>query len=73
MFGAIVLGISGGLLGASFIIINNQVNIIRKKILKTKVLKIIESILLVVLTVTTMYACVSIKHAKHYVGDPTQD
>jgi hypothetical protein len=73
MFGAIILGVAGGLLGASFIIINNQINIYRKKILKTKVLKIIESIILVILTVTTMYACVSIKHAKNYVGDSTKD
>ena len=73
MFGAIVLGVSGGLLGASFIIINNQVNILRKKILKTKVLKIIESVLLVVLTVTTMYACVAIKHKMYYVGEATED
>jgi H+/Cl- antiporter ClcA len=71
MFGAIILGVAGGLLGASFIIINNQINIYRKKILKTKVLKIIESIILVILTVTTMYACVSIKHTKNYVGDST--
>ena len=73
MFGAIILGVAGGLLGASFIIINNQINIYRKKILKTKVLKIIESIILVILTVTTMYACVSIKHKKNYVGDSTYD
>jgi hypothetical protein len=72
MFGAIALGISGGLLGAFFIIINNQVNIIRKKILKFKILKILESVLLVTITVTTMYACVAVKHDMYYSSNPGQ-
>lgn len=69
MFGAIVLGVSGGLLGALFIIINNNINIFRKKILKTKFLKILESLLLVTLTVTTMYGCMAIKHNIYYTGN----
>lgn len=71
IFGAIVLGITGGLLGALFIIINNQINIVRKKVLKTKILKILESIFLVILTVTTMYACVALKHNMYYNTDPS--
>jgi hypothetical protein len=65
--------VGGGLLGAFFIRINNQVNILRKKILKTKLLKILESVVLVILTVTTMYMCVAIKHKIYYTGDPKED
>ena len=66
MFGALFLGVSGGLLGALFIIINNSINIIRKKILKVKLLKIIESVILVIITVTAMYGCTAIKHNIFY-------
>lgn len=62
MLGAIILGISGGLIGAFFIIINNFVNKIRKRFLKYPWLKIVESLVLVLLTVTTMYLAAYIKY-----------
>lgn len=54
---ALIIGVFGGLLGSAFIIINNKVNIIRKKILNTKWKKVLESCLLVTLTVSTFYLC----------------
>jgi hypothetical protein len=48
--------------GALFIRINNRVNILRKKLLINKVLKVIESIALIILTVTVMYVAVIIKY-----------
>jgi H+/Cl- antiporter ClcA len=61
--GAAILGFGGGLIGAFFIRINNQINILRKKKLTQKYMKVIESLVLVTLTVTTMYLCVYIKYA----------
>ncbi len=55
LIGSIVIGVIGGLLGATFILINNKINILRKKLLKYKWMKITEAVLLVTLTVTVMY------------------
>lgn len=63
LIAALILGSFGGLLGAIFIIINNWVNVIRKKMLKTKWLKILETNVLVILTATVMYLAVYIKFA----------
>lgn len=56
-------------MGASFTLINNQVNILRKKYLKLNWHKISESLILIVLTVTTMYLAVYIKYASHEDSD----
>jgi len=63
LIAAIILGSFGGLLGAIFIIINNWVNVIRKKKLKSKWLKILETNVLVILTASVMYLAVYIKYA----------
>jgi chloride channel 7 len=54
---ALVIGILGGLLGSLFIVINNKVNILRKKLLTNKVKKVIEACVLVAITVTVFYIC----------------
>lgn len=59
LFGALAIGVVGGLLGSIFIRANNRVNAIRKRILKTKNLKIIEGLILTALTVTFMYMAVT--------------
>ena len=61
LFGSIIIGVVGGLLGATFILINNKINIYRKKLLKQKWMKIAESVFLVVITVTVMYLACYIK------------
>jgi hypothetical protein len=55
LFAAIVIGSFGGLLGSGFIVINNKVNIIRKKYLTTKFKKILEACVLVTLTTSAFY------------------
>ena len=60
--GAILLGFSGGLLGAFFIKINNFINIYRKKYLTKKYLKVIEALVLISVTATTMYFTVYFKY-----------
>ena len=55
LFAAIVIGSFGGLLGSGFIVINNKVNIIRKKYLTTKLKKILEACVLVTLTTSAFY------------------
>lgn len=45
----------GGLLGAFFIFVNYNVNKIRKKLLDTKWKKVIETLVLVVVTSTVIY------------------
>jgi hypothetical protein len=55
--------------GALFIRVNNRVNILRKKLLVNKVLKVIEAIALIILTVTVMYLSVIIKY--YSVDDPS--
>ncbi len=73
VFAAVVLGFVGGLMGATFIIVNNQVNIMRKKYLKEKWMKVTESIVLVFLTVTAMYFAVYIKYAAYFHGKEDTD
>lgn len=62
LFGCLVIGVIGGLLGAMFIRINNQVNATRKKILKTKTHKILETLVLTIGTVTIMYMAITINY-----------
>ena len=50
-----MIGSFGGLLGSGFIVINNKVNIIRKKYLTTKFKKILEACVLVTLTTSAFY------------------
>jgi H+/Cl- antiporter ClcA len=52
---SMIIGIIAGLLGAGFIFVNQKVNDFRKKILKSKWLKVLECCLLVVFTVTCFY------------------
>lgn len=70
LFAAVILGFGGGLLGAAFIIINNRINVIRKKYLKQKWMKILESVILVILTVTCMY---SVTYFKYKIFDSKND
>mmetsp|Transcript_15680 Transcript_15680/g.24040 ORF Transcript_15680/g.24040 Transcript_15680/m.24040 type:complete len:346 (+) Transcript_15680:770-1807(+) len=51
----IILGIFGGLLGSFFIYINFELNVIRKRLLKTKALKVFETIALCALTATVLF------------------
>ena len=51
----IILGIFGGLLGSFFIYVNSEINIIRKKKLTSKWLKIGETILLTGFTATILF------------------
>ena len=51
----IVLGIFGGLLGAFFIYVNAELNLIRKKYLTTNSLKLLETILLTMITATVLF------------------
>eukprot|EP00347_Sterkiella_histriomuscorum_P015757 403355796 len=57
LFAAVVVGVVGGLLGALFIIINNKVNVLRKKVLTQKWMKVAEAVFLVILTVTVFFVC----------------
>ena len=58
-----IIGVAGGLIGSLFIRINNNVNIIRKKVLGTsKPRKVIEACVLVVLTVSAFYACAYLRN-----------
>jgi hypothetical protein len=45
-----------------FIRINNQVNATRKKLLKTKTHKILETLVLTIVTVTIMYMAITINY-----------
>lgn len=61
--GATILGFFGGLIGALFIRINNRVNIIRKKVLKEKFLKVVEALCLIVATASVMYLTTYLKYS----------
>ena len=51
-----IIGLTGGIIGSLFIRINNNVNIIRKKVLGTsKPRKVLEACILVIVTVTAFY------------------
>lgn len=63
LFGAGILGVSGGLLGSAFIRINNYINVLRKKALKYKWAKVLEAIMLGVLTATVFYLSAYIKYS----------
>jgi H+/Cl- antiporter ClcA len=52
---SIILGAIGGLLGAGFIFVNQKVGDFRKKVLKTKFLKVLESIILITITATVFF------------------
>ena len=51
----IILGIFGGLLGSFFIYVNFELNLIRKKYLTTKGLKVFETVALTAFTATVLY------------------
>jgi chloride channel 7 len=51
----IILGIFGGLLGSFFIYVNAELNAIRKKVLKTNISKLMETICLAALTATVLF------------------
>ena len=51
----IILGIFGGLLGSFFIYVNFELNLIRKKYLTTKSIKVVETVALTALTTTVLY------------------
>lgn len=51
----LIIGMLGGLLGAFFIFVNYNVNKIRKRLLDTKWKKVIETLVLVVITSTVIY------------------
>jgi H+/Cl- antiporter ClcA len=55
LLGAILIGIVGGAIGSLFIRANNFINGIRKKLLVTKLQKIIDPLLLVTVTATAFY------------------
>lgn len=57
-----MIGVIGGLLGAIFIRANNRVNAIRKRLLKTKMHKIAEGLILTAITVFFMYMAVAINY-----------
>ena len=57
-----MIGVIGGLLGAVFIRVNNQINAIRKKILTTKGRKVAETLLLAFITVSIMYFAVTLNY-----------
>lgn len=71
--GAAFLGFCGGLVGAFFIRINNQVNIMRKKYLTKKYLKVIEGIILIILTATTMFLAAYLKYSSADSPDTNTD
>lgn len=50
-----MLGIFGGLLGSFFIYVNAELNIIRKRLLKTKWMKVAETLALGTLTATILF------------------
>lgn len=51
----VILGVFGGLLGSFFIYINSEINAIRKRYLKTPMIKIIECCVLTAITVTVIF------------------
>lgn len=52
---SIILGIISGVLGALFIFLNNQANILRKKFLTTKWKKCLECVVLIAITASVFY------------------
>ena len=67
LFASVVVGFCGGLVGSGFILINNKVNILRKKHLTNKWLKVGECIIMAVATVSIMYSATYFK----YSSDPS--
>ena len=52
---AILIGIIGGLMGPLFININTRVNMWRARVLKTKWIKVFETVILCMITATFFY------------------
>ena len=52
---SIIIGLVCGLLGAGFVAVNQTVNDVRKYLLKRKWLKIIETLMLCIVTTTVFY------------------
>ena len=57
-----MIGVIGGLLGAMYIRANNKINAVRKSVLKTKNLKIIEGLVLTAVTVSVFYMAITLKY-----------
>lgn len=70
--GSIVLGISGGLLGALFIHINFNVNDYRKKYLTQKWMKPLETCFMCILTTTLFYWVPAIRSCKPFLTRDSQ-
>lgn len=58
LLAALIIGTMGGILGSTFIKINNTVNIQRKEYLKKKWVKVLEAILIAFLTASIFYVAV---------------
>lgn len=57
-----MIGVIGGLLGAMYIRANNKINAVRKSVLKTKNLKIIEGLVLTAVTVSVFYMAITLNY-----------
>lgn len=55
LFAAGIIGILGGAVGSLFIRVNTLVNIVRKKVLTTKFIKVMEACLLIAITLTCFF------------------
>lgn len=56
----VILGVFGGLLGSCFIYINFEINALRKVYLKSKIQKVLETIVLTAITATILFYTPSI-------------
>eukprot|EP00347_Sterkiella_histriomuscorum_P003230 403365093 len=68
---ALIIGVSGGLIGAFFIRINNKINYFRKRFLKQKWMKISEALFLAVLTSSVFYIAAYLRY--NTSTDPNDD
>jgi H+/Cl- antiporter ClcA len=58
---AIVIGVLGGIIGALFIRVNNRINYFRKKILNQKWKKVLETVILIILTVSAFWLAAALR------------
>jgi hypothetical protein len=71
MLAAMIIGTVGGLAGSVFTLVNNKIIIMRKRFLVKKGAKVVECLIILILTVSTMYWAVYIKYAS--AVDPNND
>ncbi len=62
MLAAIIIGTVGGLAGSLFTLLNNKIIVLRKRFLANKGAKVMECLIILILTVSTMYWAVYIKY-----------